>query len=226
MRGRRSAFASVEPVSLRLVLMAAAGWVLSHAFAPTGWWWLSVPAIAVFIICCHRQRPRAAFALGTVFGAAFFIPLLDWVSVVIGADAGLGLAVYSALWLGLTGAGVSLVTRLPGWWLWVPCVWGLQEAVSSRVPFGGWGWGRLGFSQDASPLTPIAAIAGVPGLSFALVLTASVASFLGMRLAARIAAARRGSRSPAVPDGAAAPPDAATPAATSASTHSSSCPAG
>jgi apolipoprotein N-acyltransferase len=167
-------------VTLRLASAATAGLALSYAFQPTGWWWLAIPAIAVVIVCCFRLPPLRAFAVGTVFGLACCIPLLEWLAAVIGADAGLGLATYTALWFGLAGIGIGLVTRLPLWWIWVPCVWIAMEAVGGRIPFGGWGWTRVGFSQDSSPLLPVAALAGVPGLGFATVLSASGLAAAGM----------------------------------------------
>ncbi len=161
-------------MTLRLACAASAGLVLSFAYQPTGLWWVAAPALAVLVLCCWRQPPGRSLLYGLVFGLAWYVPMLDWLSAVIGADAGFGLAAYSALWIGAAAAGIALVTRLPGWWLWVPAVWILQEAVSGRIPFGGWGWGRIGFSQDSSPLLPVAALAGVPGLGFAVVLVGSL----------------------------------------------------
>jgi apolipoprotein N-acyltransferase len=194
-------FASVEGVTLRLASAATAGLALSYAFQPTGWWWLAMPAIAVLVVACFRMPPLRAFAVGTVFGLACCIPLLEWLAAVIGADAGLALATYTALWFGLAGLGIAAVTRLPLWWVWVPCVWIAVEAIGGRVPFGGWGWTRVGFSQDASPMLPVAALAGVPGLGFATVLTACALAGAGMHLWSR--------RAPGQHDATGAPTDPA-----------------
>ena len=155
---------------LRLAAAATAGLALSYAFAPTSAWWLAVPAVAVLVLASFRLPFWRGFAVGTAFGLACCLPLLEWLGAVIGADAGLGLAGYTALWFGLTGAVVGLVTRLPLWWLLVPCGWIAVEAIGGRIPFGGWGWTRIGFSQDESPLLPLAALGGVPALGFATVL--------------------------------------------------------
>lgn len=176
---------------VRLVAAAASGWALSLAYQPTGWWWLAAPCIAVLLVSCYRLRPLRAFWLGLVFGAALYLPLLDWLSVVIGTDAGIGLSIYSALWLGLAAVAAALVSRLRWWWLWAACAWVGLEAVGGRIPFGGWGWGRTGFSQDTAPLLPWAAVAGVPALSFAVVLTAGVLAEIGRRVGLRLLQARR-----------------------------------
>lgn len=165
-------------MTLRLASAATAGLALSYAFAPTSWWWLAMPAIAVLVLAAYRLPAWRGFAVGTAFGLACCVPLLEWLGEVVGADAGLGLAVYTALWFGLIGVVIGLVTRRGMWWLIVPCGWIAVEAIGSRVPFGGWGWTRVGFSQDASPLLPLAAIAGVPGLGFATVLLAAIGAAL------------------------------------------------
>ena len=50
--------------------------------------------------------------------------------------------------------------RLPGWPLWVACLWVAQELARDRMPFGGFPWGRLAFAETASPFTPYAALGG------------------------------------------------------------------
>ena len=52
-----------------------------------------------------------------------------------------------------------------------PALWAAQEWLKSTVPFGGFPWGVVGFSQTDSPLLAIAQLGGAPLLSFAVVLT-------------------------------------------------------
>jgi apolipoprotein N-acyltransferase len=47
-----------------------------------------------------------------------------------------------------------------------------QEALRSRLPFGGFPWGRLAFSQGDSALTPLAALGGAPLVTAAVALLA------------------------------------------------------
>lgn len=165
-------------MTLRLASAATAGLALSYAYQPTGWWWLAAPAAAVLVLAVYRLSALRGFLIGTVFGLACCLPLLEWLAVVIGTDAGVGLAAYTALWFGLIGLLTALLTRLPVWWLLVPLGWVAVEAIGGRIPFGGWGWVRVGFSQDESPLLPVAALAGVPGLTFATVLLGAVVAAL------------------------------------------------
>jgi len=62
------------------------------------------------------------------------------------------------------------VRRLPGWPLWFALVWSLQESLKAAVPFGGFPWGVVGFSQTGGPFLALAQLGGVPLLSFAVAL--------------------------------------------------------
>jgi apolipoprotein N-acyltransferase len=63
------------------------------------------------------------------------------------------------------------VRRRSAWPFWFAALWALQEWLKSTVPFGGFPWGVVGFSQTDGPLLAIAQLGGAPLLSFAVVLT-------------------------------------------------------
>ena len=65
----------------------------------------------------------------------------------------------------LFGLLAVAVRRLPGWPLWFAALWVAQEWAKSTVPFGGFPWGVVGFSQTNGPLLPIAQFGGAPLLS-------------------------------------------------------------
>lgn len=142
-----------------------AGVLLAAAFPPIGWWPLAVVAVALLTWSCYRQRIRWGLLAGLCAGLPFFALLLRWLAVV-GPDAWLMLALYSASWIAALGAGTAIVTRLPGWPLWVGVLWVAQEALRDRIPLGGWPWGRLVFSQSDAPWLVTAWWAGTPALTF------------------------------------------------------------
>ena len=65
----------------------------------------------------------------------------------------------------------------------------LQEALRDRLPFGGFPWGRLAFSQAASPLRWFAALGGAPLVTFAVAVGGGA---LGHRGAPRTSRSARG----------------------------------
>ena len=155
-----------------LSVTIVAGLALCVSFPPFGWWYLAILAFALFGWVLTRERTTAAggFGYGFLFGLAFYVPLLPWISGLVGALPWLALSVAQALFPALFGLLAVVVRRLPGRPVWFAALWVAQEWLKSSVPFGGFPWGVVGFSQSRSPLLPLAHVGGAPLVSFAVVL--------------------------------------------------------
>ncbi|MCT1884937.1 apolipoprotein N-acyltransferase [Dietzia cinnamea] len=167
----------------RLAFAAASGALLAASFPPVGLWWTAVLAIALLVVVLapsgdHPPRARTGALLGLVSGLAFFLLLVPWVGMYVGAYASWGLSLVEALYLAAFGAGAVVILRagldpgprsaaralsavlgVAGWW----SVW---EWVRSSWPWGGFPWGRLAFGQADGPLLPLASLGGTPLLGF------------------------------------------------------------
>ncbi|GIJ73354.1 apolipoprotein N-acyltransferase [Virgisporangium ochraceum] len=163
-------------VRLRPVLLAVAAAVaLILAFPPHDLWFLAPVGVAAFALATHGRRTRSGAALGFLTGAILFGVMLTWTSTQAGRMPWLLLSGLQAAYLAAQGAAAAytspLVVRRP--WLIAPVtavLWTLQEALRGRVPFGGFPWGRLAFSQGDSPLLGFAAVGGAPLVTFATAL--------------------------------------------------------
>ncbi|WP_346623619.1 apolipoprotein N-acyltransferase [Blastococcus montanus] len=187
---------SRRPVRLpwRTLLAATGGLAMFLAFPGHGLAWLAVLGPAALTLATRGQRVRSGLWLGLVMGLAFFVPLLSWTGIYVGAFPWLALAVSQALFLSLLGGLTAFTTRLPLWPLWAAALWVADEALRGRFPFGGFPWGRLGFSQTDGPLLALAAYGGVPLVGFAVALT-------GTLLAAAVLALVRAWRTSGAPAG-------------------------
>jgi apolipoprotein N-acyltransferase len=166
-----------------------AGLALSAAFPPLGWWPIAVPAAAAVMLAARRRGWRGGLLVGFMAGLGEFLPLIFWLHVVTPL-AWLVLTVAESCYLAVLGAGLALVIeRVKAWPLWAACLWVAEELVRSRWPLGGFGWGRLAFSQADTPFTGYAALAGAPLVTFAVALSAAL---LAMAVSATFR--RRGSR--------------------------------
>jgi apolipoprotein N-acyltransferase len=163
------------------------------AFPPYGVWPLAVLGPAILVTLVRGQRARRGFALGLVFGAAFFVPLLHWTGVYVGPAPWLILSAAEAAYLGLLGAALTLATRLRGWPVWSAALWVAEEALRDRAPFGGFPWGRLAFAESNSPLAWFAAWGGAPLVTFVVALLAALlaSSLVTASLVTASRAARR-----------------------------------
>lgn len=168
----------------QIALVGVSGILLAFAFPPVGASLLAPIAVALFILATYRTTAWRGLLLGAIQGAVSFGILLRWLSVV-GADAWLLLTALCAFWIALVGLGQALVTRLRWWPLWVACIWVLQEALRDRIPLGGFPWGRLAFAQTATTLTPWAAVAGAPAVTFVTALAGAVLAFMVISLRRR-----------------------------------------
>ncbi|GGP63123.1 apolipoprotein N-acyltransferase [Streptomyces melanogenes] len=164
-RGRRLLHRLVRPATAAL-----SGVLLYLSFPPRPLWWLAVPAFALFGWCLRGRAWKAGFGLGYLFGLGFLLPLLVWTGVEVGPGPWLALAAIEAIGVAAAGAGIAVVSRLPGWPVWGAAMWIASEAARARVPFGGFPWGKLAFGQADGVFLPLAALGGTPVLGFAVVL--------------------------------------------------------
>ena len=171
---------AINPATVvRLLASVAGGLLLYTSFPPLGWWWAAVPALAIlaWVITHPSTTVAGGFGYGFVFGLAFNLPLLPWISGLVGVLPWVLLAVLQALFTGLFGMLGVLVARMPGWPVWLALVWSLQEWLKSSIPFGGFPWGVVAYSQTNGPFLALAQWGGSALLSFAVAL-------LGMSLCA------------------------------------------
>ncbi|GJF14227.1 apolipoprotein N-acyltransferase [Mycolicibacterium cyprinidarum] len=155
-----------------LSVTIVAGLALCASFPPFGWWYSAILAFALLGWVLTRPSTTVVGGLGygLLFGLAFYLPLLPWISGLVGALPWLVLSLAEALFPALFALLAVYVRRLPGWPLWFAGLWSALEWLKSTVPFGGFPWGVVGFSQTESPILPLAYIGGAPLVSFAVVL--------------------------------------------------------
>jgi apolipoprotein N-acyltransferase len=164
------------PLRWALLTALAGGLALAAAFPPAGVWPLAPLGPALLVVGLWRRRAGGAFAVGVVFGLAFFVPLLSWlINVAWYAWAALAAAetlIFAALVL-----GQRLMLRLRGWPLAVACWWVAAEALRGRWPYA-FPWGRLAMSQAGAPTAGWAGVGGAPLLSLLVALAGTTLAWL------------------------------------------------
>ena len=146
----------------------AGGLVGVFAFPRFGVWPLAFVSVALLSVAVRGRRARTGGWLGYLYGLAFLLPLLHWTGIYVGAAPWLILCVAFAAFYALLGAALPILDRLAAGPLWVGAAWVLQELLRDRIPFGGFPWGRLAFSQAESPVKWFAAVGGAPLVTFAV----------------------------------------------------------
>jgi apolipoprotein N-acyltransferase len=190
-RGWREPQLPVGDVRVAAAIVVLAGVGGAYAFPRTNWWPLIFLSVAGLSVAVHGRRPRTASWLGYLYGVAFFVPLLHWTGVFVGPVPWLILALFEAVFTAALGLVLMIVARLPLRPFWIGCAWVLQEAWRDRVPFGGFPWGRVAFSQADSPLRWVAPLGGMPLVTFAVAVTGGALASVVVAVFARRAAGER-----------------------------------
>lgn len=168
---RAGALRIMVPRLMRISAVIAGGLLTCLSFPPFDLWYLVFPAMGLLAWVVTREETTrgGGFGYGLLFGLAFYVPLLPWISGLVGAFPWLVLALMEALFPALFGFLAVVVRRLPGWPVWFAAVWMLTEWLKSVIPFGGFPWGVIAFSQTDSPLLALAHWGSAPLVSFAAV---------------------------------------------------------
>ncbi|GAA3205988.1 apolipoprotein N-acyltransferase [Actinocorallia longicatena] len=171
---------------LRIAAAAAAGLIMYLAFPPSvlgpsegstdGLWPLAPVGVALLTLVLRGVRARFAALLGLVAGFCFFFPVLPGLKP-IGTDVWIALSVTEALYFVPMAACMAVVSKTRLWPLWTAGLWLTQELLRGRVPFGGFPWARLAFSQTDTPLTAFASIGGAPLVSFMTALIGTLLAY-------------------------------------------------
>jgi apolipoprotein N-acyltransferase len=167
-------------VTLRVLVAIVGGVLGALAFPRVGIWPLAFASVAALSLAVDGCRSRRGAWLGLIYGLAFFLPLLHWTSVYVGVWPWFILVAGEAAFMAALGAVLPVLQRLHAAPLWVGAAWVLQELLRDRMPFGGFPWGRLAFSQAESPMRWFAVVGGAPLVTFAV---AVIGALLGRALA-------------------------------------------
>jgi apolipoprotein N-acyltransferase len=162
---------------LRVVVVLLAGAALGLSWQPYGLWPLLGVGIPAFTLAVRGARPLVALGLGYLFGLIMLTLAVSWVHV-LGAWIAAVLIIFMALYFGLLGLALMLVGRLRWWPLAAACCWVLIEYTYSRIPFGGFGWTRIGYAAVDTPLAGFFPIIGVAGVSFVVALLSQLVAWI------------------------------------------------
>ena len=149
------------------IIAAVAGLALYASFPPLGWWWLSVPALALYISRIDEARAPHALTVTFVFGMSFWVPLIDWIPLAVGTTPPwFVLAFVQTLFV----MGWALFVRWTQLWAWArgpvmhalfyALTWAGVDAARSRWPWSGFPWGSVALPQVDSPLGHLAPYGG------------------------------------------------------------------
>jgi apolipoprotein N-acyltransferase len=167
-----------------LALSLLAGALLPFAFAPFEQFWVAPLSYAALLYSWRGASSKRAFGLGFAYGCASFLGGTYWTYIAVHDMGGGPIALAGFLTIGLTlvlaafvGAAGWIAARWfrtsgpTAWLVTLPALFVLTEWARGWL-FTGFGWLSAGYSQTSSWLMGYAALLGVHGMSWAVLLTA------------------------------------------------------
>lgn len=162
---------------MALLASLIAGLILNAAFEPVNVWFCAPLALTILLYLLHDRSRLKRLLLVFFFGVAFYLPLLSWSNTYVGNVPWLILTLLQIAFL-LPLALIPFSFTRPLLTFAFPSVWIGLEWGAANIPFGGFGWGRAGFSQAGAPYATLARFGGVPSLSFFVACLAVALLFL------------------------------------------------
>ncbi|GAB1624127.1 apolipoprotein N-acyltransferase [Agarivorans albus] len=173
---------------LRLLAAFVCGLIAPFAFAPYGLWPLMPLSLLGLLLLLKPEQ--SGFKLGFCYGLGWFGYGIHWVHVSMAEFGGMPLIVSLAL-MALLVAYLALYPAFSCWlankWqgprrlafflLWFPACWLLGEWLRSWV-LTGFPWLQPGYSQIDSPLSTIAPVFGLYGVTWLVLLIAASAALI------------------------------------------------
>ena len=179
---------------LDLALILVSSGAMWAAFPFANLWFLAIPSIALLVALVDRIHPGRAGGYAALWAMAFFMPHISWMQIATDNTtvAWVALAGAQAFFIALWGLTFSAMRT----WSWAQTIWGealggallwvTLEEVRSRVPFGGFPWAKLAYTQVDSPLLAFAPLGGEVLTSFvAVVIAILLRRALALRTAPR-----------------------------------------
>lgn len=138
-------FKFAAPSSAALVV----GLFFSFGFEPYSQWYAPLVSLILMILLSKPYPTKVRFGLWYLFGLGFLGPLLHWTSIYVGAMPWIILILGQSLFFALLAFGQNRGALSP---FVFASLFAVSEFLRATVPFGGFGWGRLGFSQLDGPI--------------------------------------------------------------------------
>ena len=155
---------------MRYPLAAIAGAITAWSFYPNHWW-AAILGVAMFLWTVDFQSRSKRVKLALVFALTLYAFHVQWVSV-LGNDAWLILVVICTFpWLLISILPIDSKSR---YFYFAPAaVIVLIEVLRTSIPWGGFPWGLIAYSQLDGPLVSLATLGGQTLVTGVVVIFAS-----------------------------------------------------
>lgn len=157
-----------------------AGLIASTAFAPISFWPSAFIGLTVWYFLLIRMPLRSRIYISYIFGLGVLLPVQLWTGIYVGNLPWLLLSFTQALIFTVPALFVGKKIKYNQ--IAFACSFVCVELLLRTVPFTGFGWSRLSFTQADSPLQFLYSSGGVVLVAFLIALISAARSVLNLTL--------------------------------------------
>ena len=157
-----------------------AGVIASTAFAPFSFWPSAFIGITIWYFLLIRMRLRSRLYISYIFGLSILLPVQFWTGIYVGNLPWLLLSFTQAVIFTLPALFVGKKIKYNQ--IAFACSFVCVELLLRTIPFTGFGWSRLSFTQVDGPLQFLYSSGGVVLVAFLIALISAARSVLNLAL--------------------------------------------
>ena len=157
-----------------------AGLISSTAFAPLSFWPSAFIGLTVWYFLLIKSNLRSRIYISYVFGLGILLPVQHWTGIYVGNLPWLILCFAQALIF--TFPAFFVGKKLKSNQLAFACSFVAVELLLRTIPFTGFGWSRLSFTQVDGPLQYLYSSGGVVLVAFFIALISSSKSVINLAI--------------------------------------------
>lgn len=151
---------------MKYIYAITAGLISSTAFEPFSFWPSAFIGLAIWYLLLTQTHMQQRLVISYLYGLALLLPVQHWTGIYVGSVPWILLCFMQALFFIVPAFFIRKGAKFNQ--LLFACSYVLVEALLRTIPFTGFGWSRLSFTQVESVINPAYAAGGVVLIAFLL----------------------------------------------------------
>jgi apolipoprotein N-acyltransferase len=155
-----------------------AGLIGSTAFEPINFWFSAIASLSIWFSLLLKSNLERRVIVSYIFGLSLLLPIQSWTGIYVGNIPWLILCLVQAFTFIIPAIFVVPGKRFNQ--IAFACTFVMVELLLRTVPFTGFGWSRISFTQVDGPLKGLYSSGGVVLVAFFIAIISAARSFLNV----------------------------------------------
>lgn len=157
---------------MKIISYLIAGLISSTAFAPFGFWISALIGLGLWFFLLDQSRPLTRVIGSYVYGLGLLLPAQHWTGIYVGNFPWIILCSVQASFFVIPAFIFAKSNRFKPYTFAGSYV--VVELLLRTIPFSGFGWSRLSYTQTQSPISIIYPLGGVVLVAWVLAFSVAI----------------------------------------------------